>query len=110
MSPCRHLTAHAARTPSVEPPEPISTSLPVTCCIAAVMAPATSPPEISEIRAPTSRTCSMIGRLRSRSRMITVRSRGWWPSALAIRRRFHSTGMSMSITPRARRPTTSFSM
>src|SRR5215467_6535489 len=88
QQPALHVTAHAAITPSVAPPEPIITCMPVLVSRADMMAPATSPSEISLIRAPTSRTWRIVSWLRSRSRMTTTRSRGWRPSALAIRRKF----------------------
>src|SRR5437870_4612699 len=63
MSPPMVLIAHAASTPSVAPPEPIMQWMPNRVSSAASSAAATSPAEMSLIRAPTSRICATVAEL-----------------------------------------------
>ena len=101
--------AAAAMMPSGVPPVPISRSVPDSGRAAAI-APATSPSEISLIRAPVSRTRAFSSAWRGRSSMHTVRSDTDDFFALATLRRFSDTGAVMSIASAASGPTAIFSM
>ncbi|CAM5699613.1 hypothetical protein SVIOM74S_06916 [Streptomyces violarus] len=107
--PPRHFTAHAEMMPSGVPPMPSSRSTPVPSRSARIE-PATSPSEISLIRAPVSRISLMMPSCRGRSRITTVTSSGADRLALATRRMFTDTGALMSTKSAASGPVTSLSM
>src|SRR5712692_10206822 len=107
-SPPRHLSAQAARTASDNPPTPIMTSIPVPSRVA-MMAAAISPSLSRLMRAPTCRTCSIIGSCRGRSSITTVRSETCTFLANATRCRLFSTESVTSMDPRASGPTAIFS-
>ena len=85
--PPRHLSAHAAVTPSGVPPMPNRMSVP-ELRHATEIAPAMSPSWMSRMRAPASRHSRMRSAWRSRSRMTAVTSLTFSPSALATASRF----------------------
>ena len=96
--------AAAVMMPSGVPPMPASMSVPELGRHAEI-APATSPSEISRMRAPASRTSAMSCSWRGRSRMHTVTSRTDSPLTLATARTFSPIGAVMSMTSTASGPT-----
>ena len=109
MSPPMQRSAAALMTPSGAPPIPTSMSIPVSGR-QVLMAAETSPSVMSRILAPASRISRMSRSWRGRSRITTVRSSTYLPSASATARRFSRTGRVRSTTPRASGPTAIFSM
>ncbi|NKU49304.1 hypothetical protein GS876_08055 [Rhodococcus hoagii] len=77
---------------------------------AVAMAPATSPSEISRMRAPVSRISRMMSACRGRSRIVTVVSDTARFLAFATRRMFSATPAARSMTSAASGPTAILSM